>query len=136
MPEYTVVRFGTPVLLACAMFGQSPSSAQAPFSASPAVLQEAFTHVEGGTNPVTVLLEEGRFEYDAAGRETYRYRMIFKVLTKTGAEGWSTIERTWAPWQQERPSIKARVIARDGTVHELDPKTIADAPVRDGDDDV
>jgi transglutaminase-like putative cysteine protease/tetratricopeptide (TPR) repeat protein len=135
MPEYTVVKFFTPVFFACTMFGQSPS-AQAPFSASPVALQEAFTHVEGGTNPVAVLLEEGRFEYDAAGRETYRYRMIFKVLNKTGAEGWATIERTWAPWQQERPSIRARVIAKDGTAHELDPKTIADAPVRNGDDDV
>src|SRR5262249_15350950 len=36
----------------------------------------------------------------------------------------------------DRPSVRARVISPDGSVHELDPNTIADAPVRDGDDDL
>ena len=85
---------------------------------------------------MTILLEEGRYEYDSEGRQTFRYRIIFKLLTKAGAEDWSTIERPWAPWEEERPSIRARVIAKDGVVHELDQKTIADAPAREKDDDV
>lgn len=46
------------------------------------------------------------------------------------------IERAWSPWKELRPSIAARVIAKDGTVHELDPKTIAESPMRNSNDDV
>jgi len=130
------LKLAIPGLLACAAFGQGFSPAQPPFSASPQALREAFAKMEAGAHPVTILLEEARYEYDSDGRQTLRYRMIFKVLTKAGAENWAIIERTWAPWKEERPSIRARVIAKDGAVHELDPKTIADSPAREQDDDV
>jgi hypothetical protein len=57
-------------------------------------------------------------------------------LTKAGAENYSMIEVRWAPWQEERPVIKARVIAPDGTIHELDSKTIAETQVKDSESDV
>jgi hypothetical protein len=123
-------------LLACIGFGQSYSPEQPSFSASPQALQEAFAKLPAGAHPVTILLEEGRYEYDSDGRQTLRYRTIFKVLTKAGAENWAIVERNWAPWKEQRPSIRAQVVAKDGTVHELDPKTIADSPAREKDDDV
>ena len=125
-----------PTLLAGTAFGQEYSPAQPPFSATPQALLAACAKLEPGSHPATVLLEEGRFDYDSAGRQTFRYRMIFKVLTKTGGEDWAMIERTWAPWKEERPQIHARVIAKDGSVHELDQKTIADSGAREGGDDV
>jgi len=106
-----------------------------PFSASPQQLQEAFKdlHVKEGTE-VVVLLEDGQFSFDAQGARTFRYRTIFKALTKEAAEGWATIERTWAPWHEQRPQIRARVVTPDGSVRELDQKTIADAPAGEGQD--
>src|SRR5262249_17316513 len=95
-----------------------------------------FSKMAPGKHPVLVLLDEGNYEFDAQGRQTVRYRSIFKALTRAGADNWAMIERNWAPWQEERPVIRARVIARDGAVHELDPKTIADAPAGDRDGDV
>jgi hypothetical protein len=129
-------RFGTFIFLACSIFGQDVPTAQPLFSASPTALQQAFSKLQAGTHPVTILLEDWRYEYDSAGMQTFHYRMIFKVTTKAAAENWAMIERTWAPWKEQRPSVAARVISKDGTVHELDPKTIAESPVRDGDDDV
>jgi len=123
-------------LFACVAFGQTFSPEQPAFSASPQTLLNAFPAADTGSNPATVLLEDARYEFDSSGRLTYRYRTIFKVWTKAGAESWAMIQRNWAPWQDQRPTVRARVIGQNGSVHELDPKTIADSPVRDGDDDV
>jgi len=126
--------------LTVALFAFSVASGQSvanlpPFSASPQQLQEAFKdlHVKEGTE-VVVLLEDGQFSFDAQGARTFRYRTIFKALTKEAAEGWATIERTWAPWHEQRPQIRARVVTPDGSVRELDQKTIADAPAGEGQD--
>jgi tetratricopeptide (TPR) repeat protein/transglutaminase-like putative cysteine protease len=124
-------------VLFCSLAGaQDYSPSQPPFSASPDALQKAFSKLEAGSNPATVLLEEARYEFDAQGRRTSRERMIFKVWTKAGAENWAMIERSWAPWLEERPTVRARVITPDGAVHELDPKTIADTGAKDSDQDV
>jgi tetratricopeptide (TPR) repeat protein/transglutaminase-like putative cysteine protease len=121
---------------ACLALGQDISSGQPAFSVPPQALQKAFSAIEPGANPVTVLLEEGQFDFDAAGRQTFRHRMIFKVWTKAGAEDWAMMQQSWAPWLEDRPTLSARVVSQDGTVHEFDPKTVADAPVRDDDEDV
>ncbi len=136
MHHHSVLTAVLPTLFASIAFGQTPLIEQPAFSAAPQALLKAFTTIDPGSNPATILLEEGRYEFDSSGRHTYYHRTIFKVWTKAGAEGWAIIERNWAPWREERPSVRARVIGQDGAVHELDPKTIADAPVRDGDEDV
>jgi len=117
-------------------FGQAGIADQPAFAATPDALRSAFAGIEPGANGASVLLEEARYEFDAAGLYTLRHRTIFKVLTKEAAEAWANIERSWSPWQEARPALRARVIAQDGTVHELDPATIAEAPVRYGDDDI
>jgi hypothetical protein len=122
MHRYRVCRLVILGCFSCGAFAQGWSPTQPPFTASQQALQDAFSKLKSGTHPVTILLEEGRYEYDSEGRQTSRYRIIFKLLTKAGAEDWSTIERPWAPWEEERPSIRARVIAKDGVVHELDQK--------------
>lgn len=109
---------------------------QPPFSAAPAELQKAFEGLRADDHSVTVLLEEGRYEFETAEKYTYRLRKIFKTWTKAGAEGWAMVEHTWAPWEEERPVIKARVISQSGAAHQLDPKTIAESAVRDGDVDI
>jgi hypothetical protein len=41
------------------------------------------------------------------------------------------ISVTWEPWHQERPAVRIRVITPDYVVHDLDLKTLTDAPARD-----
>jgi transglutaminase-like putative cysteine protease/Tfp pilus assembly protein PilF len=83
-----------------------------------------------GTN-VAVLDDEESYNFDVSGRSRYTEYAVYKVLTKQGAEGWSSISVTWEPWHQDRPTIRTRVITPDFVVHELDLKTLADAPAQD-----
>jgi Domain of Unknown Function with PDB structure (DUF3857) len=82
------------------------------------------------------LAETASFDLGPAGRVVHTQRVIFKVWTKEAAEGWGITEYSWSPWQEDRPTVRARVISPDGSVHQLDPSTIADAPVRDDDNNV
>src|ERR1700686_2354552 len=107
----------------------------APFSVDGPALAPAPAKIEGDEgDDVVVLLAEASYSYDAAGRETYSQRLVYKILTAAAHESWSTVEESWAPWHQARPEIRARVITPDGAEHLLDPATIsengnaADAP--------
>lgn len=124
------------LLFSVASFGQSTFADEAAFSESPQSLQKRFDGMRAGSNDVTVLLDHARFEFDKSGGNTFRERMVFKIWTKAGAENWAMIVRSWSPWQDERPVIRARVISEDGTVHELDQKTVADSPAQDNDGDL
>jgi len=66
----------------------------------------------------------------------YTEYLVYKVLTQKGAEGWGSVSVDWEPWHQERPTIKVRVITPDYVVHELDLRTVTDAPVEDDDADI
>ena len=83
-----------------------------------------------GTN-VAVLDDEESYSFDASGRSLYTEYTVYKVLTQQGAEGWSSISVAWEPWHQERPLIRIRVITPDLVVHDLDLKTLTDAPAQD-----
>ena len=102
------------------------------FSIDPKVLYEQASEpaAPDGTN-VTVLDDEESYNFDAAGRSLYTEYTVYKVLTQRGAEGWSNISVTWEPWHQERPLVRVRVITPDFVVHDLDLKTLADAPAQD-----
>jgi transglutaminase-like putative cysteine protease/tetratricopeptide (TPR) repeat protein len=83
-----------------------------------------------GTN-VLVLDDEESYSFDASSRSLYTEYTVYKVLTQQGAEGWSSISVTWEPWHQERPTIRIHVITPDYVVHDLDLKTLTDAPAQD-----
>jgi hypothetical protein len=116
--------------------GQTTLVTQRAFTASPEELQKAFNGVSAGADAVSVLTENATFDLDAAGRVAFTQRLVFKVWKKDAAESWGMIERAWSPWQDGRPTVRARVISPDGSVHELDPKTIAEAPVRNDDNNL
>jgi transglutaminase-like putative cysteine protease len=100
-----------------------------PFSRTAAELAALARDVAAPPNAAAVvLLEEGRFQYDDAGRLTYRYWRVTKVLTSEGASNWGHVSASWAPWHQDRPELRARVLGADGAFHELDPATIDRAP--------
>jgi transglutaminase-like putative cysteine protease len=108
----------------------------APFTADPAAVAHAAARFEGHDGePVVVLLSDQRYSLDRAGRETYTQRLVYRILS-TGADGsWSTVERSWAPWHQARPEVRARVITPEGVAHSLDPAVLTESgEVQDGPD--
>lgn len=102
------------------------------FTIDPKILYTAASEnaAPEGTN-VTVLDDEESYSFDMSGRSSYTEYAVYKVLTQQGAERWSSISVTWEPWHQERPAIRIRVITPDYVVHDLDLKTLTDAPAQD-----
>jgi tetratricopeptide (TPR) repeat protein/transglutaminase-like putative cysteine protease len=97
------------------------------FSASPAAIQEAAEKIPAEKfADVTVLYEEEDFTLDAAGRLTNTHRMIYRIETEAGVQGWSEASVEWEAFYQNVPEIEARVIQPNGTVTELDQKTVTD----------
>ncbi len=107
------------------------------FSASPSAAQKAASNIPApaGVDVVVIHEEESRV-FEADGRSTSTYYLLFKVVTQKGAEDWADMSLDWEPWHEERPTMKARVITSDTVEHTLDPKTIADAPAREGDNKI
>jgi tetratricopeptide (TPR) repeat protein len=80
---------------------------------------------------VTILLEERHVTIDDAQCATQSSHMIYRVEDKSALPGWATIKSNWLPWRQKVPRIRARVIAPDGSVSELDTKVLSDTPAHD-----
>ena len=77
--------------------------------------------------PVTALLEDFEIRYESDGRALKRYAYAFRV--ETDGEGWDTAEEMWAPWYQERPEFRARVVTAGGQERRLDPATVGEFSV-------
>ena len=105
-------------------------------SASPAEIQAAAAKIQAEPfMEATVFFERDSYTFDDAGRMTYRHTLIYRMETQEGIKNWSEIRVGWSPWHQEIPEIRARVIAPDGKVSVLDPKTITDGPAREDAED-
>lgn len=100
------------------------------FAADPAALFQAASALpdepQGG---IDMILLETVYSFDDAGRQTYTQRMVYRFTDGTAHESWSTLEQSWAPWHQDRPVLKARVITAEGgdiVEHRLDPATVTE----------
>lgn len=62
---------------------------------------------------------------DEQGRVTRSEHRIYRVLTARGAERFAELEEDYAPWYQQKPELRARVVTAAGEERTLDPKTIA-----------
>ena len=101
------------------------------FSADPAALAAAVDALAPPRGaPVDVLLEEGHFRLDAAGRATFTHRLVFRPLSPEAARRWARVERGWSPWHQARPELRVRVVSGREVV-ELDPATLSERGVAD-----
>jgi Flp pilus assembly protein TadD len=112
------------VLLSSSLFAAEPWEG-VPFTADPKAILAA-AEAQRPQKPeegVIVLLDEAHVTFDAAGRSTRVEHLVYRVVDESAVDGWSTIETTWQPWYHEQPAVDARVIARDGSVHRLDPKS-------------
>jgi transglutaminase-like putative cysteine protease len=85
---------------------------------------------------VLFLEDDETVVFDSEGRAIHSRYFLYKILVQKGAEGWGDIALRWEPWHEDRPSLRARVITPDGTVHVLDAKTITDSPAKENADHV
>lgn len=128
------------ILLVCflleaplAVSGNHPDAWNTPhFSLGPKALYDAASlpRVPASTD-ISVLEDEQTYAFDAQGRVTCTAYLIYKVLAQKGVEGADSVSMEWEPWHQERPAIRVRVITPDYAVHELDAKTLSEAPARE-----
>ena len=115
------------VFLACPLFAADPWEA-APFSAEPKALLAAAEAVPAGESAVVVLLDEASHHFDAKGGSVMTQRIVYRIAAESAIDTWGSINAPWAPWYQERPTLQARVVTKDGTVHQLDPSAVIEAP--------
>ena len=121
-------------LALCAVLAVATDAAAGPldkpaFSATPdELLAEA--KAAGGDAPVTILADDTQISFDDAGRETIRFRAIVTFRANANAlAGWGNAGGEWSPAFQDKAKLRARVIAPDKTVAELDPSLQSEAPV-------
>ncbi len=107
------------------------------FSPDAAALYQRASQVTptAGAN-VLFVEDEETVVFDKEGRGVRSRYFLYKILTQKGAEGWDDVSSSWEPWHEERPVLRARVIGSDGTVHDLDAKTITDSPAKENADNV
>jgi tetratricopeptide (TPR) repeat protein len=104
----------------------SPWNAPA-FSLSPAEAIAAAAELKGSEGDDAVFaLESESYSFQPDGTAVYTCRAVYKLLLKKGVDQRDTVSCSYQPWRQEKPSIRARVIGKDGTVYDLDQATVAD----------
>lgn len=115
--------------------GEAPWDGPPFSSTAEQMLQAAAAVPVDDDQGVQVLFEGARYLLDEEGRIDYRYRIVYRVDSPESVRGWSRTSRTWRPWFQDRPEIRARVITPDGAVHELDPANLGEySEAEDGPD--
>jgi tetratricopeptide (TPR) repeat protein/transglutaminase-like putative cysteine protease len=83
----------------------------------------------------TILDEETDYQISETGAMNYTRRLIYRIETPGGVQGWAEASMEWDPWFESPAEIHARVLQTDGTFAELDPKTITDGPVNSAEED-
>jgi tetratricopeptide (TPR) repeat protein len=136
MPGSCCKFLALPFLLAPLALGQASSSVLdgPPFAAPAAVIAQAARITPEKYAKVTVLFEEEKDVLDSAGRVTNTHRLIYRIETQAGIDAFPEASVAWEAFYQNQPAIRARVILTDGSIVELDPKTITDVPARNESD--
>ncbi len=77
-----------------------------------------------------IVLDDCRYEIDGSNRVRGKCWRIIRCLTRDAFDRRGVVEAHWSPWYQDRPILRARVVTRDGRIHELDQRTIEETHVR------
>jgi Transglutaminase-like superfamily. len=101
------------------------------FMSDPKELIAAAEKVSAGDAGFVVLLDEGGYSFEANGKSHTTQRHIYRIVDESAIDQLGTIEVPWAPWYNDRPTVAARIVSKDGTVHTLDSKAITEAPARE-----
>lgn len=120
---------------ACSASDNKPEETR--FAPDAAALYQRVSQVPSTAGADVLFLDnEETVVFDAGGRAVRTRYFLYKVLTQKGAEGWGDISISWQPWHEDHPILRARVITADSVVHDLDAKTITDAPAKESEDHV
>ena len=115
-------------------------SEQEALTASPeSLLAAAASLPEERRAEVAVLWSGVHYAFDGDGRATVRRHLVYRLPRAVDDEDYEEMDLAqvhWAPWYQDRPSLRARVITPSGAILELDPATISERPVERWSDDV
>jgi tetratricopeptide (TPR) repeat protein len=97
------------------------------FTSDPkAVLEAAEKRSTTAESGVVILEAETTMRFLAGGRtETTEWKVV-RLINETGTAKVSRITAPWASWRTDKPTLRARVITKDGTAHLLDANTIAE----------
>ena len=123
-------------LLCAALTALAAAAAQPwdqPFSPDTRAILDAARQIPAAEQGAAILLSEQRWQVHAGGAADVAYRQVFRIDQQSVVDDWSSLEHQYQPWHQQKPQIRARVISANGSVHPLDPKTIAEEPVREYD---
>lgn len=102
---------------------------ETPFATDLKALARAAAKVPAAPDAdATILIEDGKYSYDAQGRLTLTLRRVSRVERDAAADWLGTYSWVWVPWYQARPQVRARVLAPDGTARELDATTVEERP--------
>jgi tetratricopeptide (TPR) repeat protein len=122
------------VCLALPLFGQQKPWDTPAFTADPKVLIAAAQQVKADDFARVILLDEAEYVIDDEGGTRSKERLMEYVVTDAGISSASEVRASWQPWHGERPTIEARVITRDGTVHPLDQTAVVEVPAGEEND--
>lgn len=100
------------------------------FTATPGELLALGKAAPTGDWSFVVLREQREVSFDDQGRATVRLRWVHVIQDEEAVEQWEAVHATWRPSFQDRPVIRARVIAPTGSVAELDPALVTDSSVQ------
>lgn len=108
----------------------------AAFSMSASAIRTASASVPSDKiSDATILYEETDYLISTKGTLNFVHRIVYRIETNNGVQGWAEASMEWDPWYQNPSQISARVLQTDGTFATLDPKTITDSPVNSGEDE-
>ena len=100
------------------------------FSADPkAVLDAAAKRAAPKDSNVFIVDFQATFRVDDNGQVSRKLRVLYRAVNDQGAKELSQMSQPWLAWRQEKPKVRVRVIAADGTAHDLDPATITEAGI-------
>ncbi len=116
--------------VATSIFAADPWDAPA-FSSDPKELVAAAEKVSSGGVGFVVLLDEASYSFEANGKAHTTQRHIYRIVDELAIDELGTLEVPWAPWYYDRPTVAARIVSKDGTVHTLDSKAIMESPARE-----
>lgn len=95
-----------------------------PFTAEASAVLAASKAIPAGEAPVTWLLDDQREHLRQDGSRTTRLVRVVRVDSPRGVEAVSSVSGRWQPAYETQPTIRARVITPEGTVHALDPSQL------------
>ncbi len=98
----------------------------APFTLSPTMLAQASGGAVPSMHDEEGLLYESATKVDTAGASVEVTRSVWRILKDDPNQ---TVTLTWAPWHQEKPTVRARVVNANGTETALDLSTLVEGSV-------